>query len=214
MSDTVTDEGRGIQGHRWFAAAYDRMMAVSEPRMAPFRRRLVGEVKGDILEIGAGTGANFAHYPDDAHVVALEPDPHMLERAQRRLEESGKRNIELRLVRAESLPFPDASFDVVISTLVLCTVEDLAGSLEEVRRVLRPGGEFRFIEHVRGDGALGTMHDVIKPVWKWCSAGCNPNRRTEHALREAGFEFSDLERRKFAAWMPAIAGVARVPAAS
>lgn len=211
MSET-SDEGRGIEGHRWFAAFYDRLMAATEPRMVRVRQRLVSDVRGDVLEIGAGTGANFPYYPEDAHVVALEPDPHMLERAQRRLDETGKRNIDLRLVRAESLPFPDNSFDTVISTLVLCTVEDLPGALAEIQRVLRPGGELRFLEHVRGNGALGAMQDVIKPVWKWCSAGCNPNRRTEQSLRDAGFDLPDVQHRKFAPWMPAIIGTARVPA--
>jgi len=199
-------------GHRWFAAIYDNMMRLTERRVGPLRRRLLADLKGDVLEIGAGTGANIAHYGPDARVIALEPDPYMLRRAQRRLAESHAPNVELRQAPAESLPFPDASFDAVVSTLVLCTVRDLPAALAEIRRVLRPGGQFIYVEHVRGDGALGRAHDVIQPVWGYCSAGCNVNRRTEEALVAAGFELADIRHVKMAPWMPAIYGVARVAA--
>ncbi len=199
-------------GHRWFAAIYDLMMRAGERRVGPLRRRLLGQLTGDVLEIGAGTGANFSHYGPDARVIALEPDPHMLRRAQARLAVLGRPNIDVQRAPAETLPFPDASFDAVVSTLVLCTVNDLAPSLAEIRRVLRPEGRFVFIEHVRADGAMGRVHDVIRPVWSWCSAGCQVNRRTEPAIAAAGFEFVELDHLKSAPWMPVIAGVARIAA--
>lgn len=202
------------RGHRWFAAFYDRMMQLGERRVGPIRHRLLTGLKGDVLEIGAGTGANIVHYGPDAHVIALEPDPHMLKRGQKRLAAAGVSNIELRQAPAEALPFPDASFDAVVSTLVLCTVADLPGSLAEVRRVLRPGGQFVFLEHVRGEGLLGRVHDLIQPVWGYCSAGCNVNRRTEAALTTAGFEMVELQHLKMSPWMPAIAGIARPTAAA
>jgi ubiquinone/menaquinone biosynthesis C-methylase UbiE len=174
------------QGHRWFAAMYDRLTArVERAVIGPARRELLSRVTGDILEIGAGTGANFSYYPEDARVIALEPDPYMLERAQARLQSLKLHNIELRQTPAEHLPFPDASVDAVVSTLVLCTVADPAAAIREMRRVLRPAGSLLFIEHVRGDGLLGRFRDVIRPVWSWGGGGCQINRTTEDSLRSA-----------------------------
>jgi SAM-dependent methyltransferase len=200
-------------GHRWFAAIYDRMMRMGERRLGPMRARLIAEIEGDVLEVGAGTGANFPHYAPSARVVALEPDPFMLERARPRAEAAAT-VIELRQAPAESLPFPDASFDAVVSTLVLCTVRDVPRALAEIRRVLRPGGRLVFIEHVRGDGVLGRVHDLIQPIWGWCSAGCNVNRRTEPALAANGFDIESVKHIKMAPWMPAIIGTATPTAAA
>jgi ubiquinone/menaquinone biosynthesis C-methylase UbiE len=194
------------QGHRWFAAVYDRLQRSQErTRVGKLRRELLGDLHGDVLEIGAGTGANFEYYAPDARVVALEPDPHMLKRAHERV----RPNIELRQAPAEALPVPDRSFDAVVSTLVLCTVDDVAASLAEIRRVLRPGGRLVFLEHVRGEGFAGTVQDVIKPVWRYFSAGCNVNRRTEDALAAGSYDVTSIRRTKFAPIvMPVIYGIA------
>jgi len=205
MTDPADDKG-----HRWFAFFYGATMRMSEKRVGPLRRELLAGLTGDVLEIGAGTGGNFTHYAPEARVIALEPDPHMLRRAQAKLAAMGATNIDVRRAPAETLPFPDNSFDAVVSTLVLCTVRDLPQSLSEIRRVLRPGGRLVFLEHVRGDGLLGGIHDVIQPVWGWCSAGCNVNRRTEDALRAAGFTPESLKHIKMSPWMPAIVGTATV----
>lgn len=197
------------RGHRWFAAFYAARSRTAEKRLGPWRHELLAGLRGSVIEIGAGTGDNFAHYPPEARVIALEPDPHMLQRARRALDALGAPNIELHRGPAEQLLFADASFDAAVSTLVLCTVRDLPRSLAEIRRVLRPGGELRYIEHIRSDGLFGRIQDFIKPVWKWLSAGCEPNRRTEQALRDAGFEIVSLEHRKLEPWMPAIIGIAK-----
>ena len=198
------------RGHRWFAALYDRMTGSAERGpLGRARRDKLGALSGDVLEIGAGTGANFPHYGPAVRVVALEPDPHMLKRARVRLVESGRTNIEIHPAPAETLPVGDASFDAVVSTLVLCTVVDVAASLAEIRRVLRPGGQIVFIEHVRGEGALGTMQDVVRPVWSYFGAGCQINRRTEDALVTAGFVVDVEERTKAAPWLPVIIGSAK-----
>jgi len=210
MSDDTTEP----KGHRWFAAFYDLQMRATERALGPRRGRLLAGLHGDVLEIGAGTGSNFPHYPPEAHVVALEPDPFMAARARRKLAGAALTNIEIREAPAERLPFPDVSFDAVVSTLVLCTVSDVPQSLAEIRRVLRPGGELRFFEHVRADGLLGRAQDLMQPVWGWCSAGCHANRRTEAALRSAGFDVAPPERLKLAPWLPAIFGVARAPGAA
>lgn len=202
-----------FKGHRWFAAIFDRMSAAEERGfLGEMRRRLLADLRGDVIEIGAGTGANFAHYPGGVRVTALEPDPFMFRRAQARLAVLGRTDITLERTAAEHLPAGPA-FDFAVSTLVLCTVHDVPRSLAEIRRVLRPGGELRFIEHVRGAGLTGGVQDFIKPVWGYFGAGCNPNRRTEQALRTAGFDVSVTTRRKLVGFAPLIAGSASVSAA-
>ena len=200
------------QGHRWFAAMYDRMVGGTERTLGPrVRPRLMGEAHGRVLEVGAGTGASFSYYPPDAQVTATEPDPHMLERARKRLVALGRSDIELRQAPAEQLPFDDASFDHVVTSLVLCTVRDQPGALREARRVLRPGGSLRFLEHVRNDESRfwGAVQDAITPVWRWFGAGCHPNRRTRQAIENAGFTIDWLETVRVGPGTPAIYGVAR-----
>lgn len=204
----MSDPERPPEGHRWFAATYDLLTRPGEKRLGEVRRRLLADLHGDVIEIGAGTGANFEHYPTGVRVLAFEPDPYMLTRAQKRLLELRRADIDVQLAPAEQLPVDDASVDAVVTTLVLCTVRDPASALAEARRALRPGGELRFIEHVRGDAMLGRVQDAVQPVWGWVAAGCHGNRRTEGALRSAGFAITSLEHRKMAPWMPAIVGIA------
>src|SRR3972149_5596779 len=129
------------QGHKWFAAIYDRMMASAERSfMKHVRSEIAGEATGRVLEVGAGTGANFAYYQDGAEVVATEPDPFMLQRARERLQAAG-RPIELKQAPADQLPFEDASFDTGISTLVMCSVSDPMRALYEMRRGVEAPGQ-------------------------------------------------------------------------
>jgi ubiquinone/menaquinone biosynthesis C-methylase UbiE len=185
------------EGHRWFAAIYDRMTASDERTiMKNIRSHLVGGARGRVLEIGAGTGANFPYYREAQiqTVIATEPDPFMLERARRRLKELGL-SIELRQASAEELPFEDSSFDTVISTWVMCSVRHLQPALSEIRRVLRPSGQLRFYEHVRFNNRLAAlMQDIATPVWRWFGAGCHPNRDLGSAVERAGFRLADLQR--------------------
>ena len=200
------------EGHRWFARFYAAQAKVSERgKMARVRRNLLAGLAGDVIEIGAGTGANFEHYPPEARVIACEPDPYMLEPAEAHLVEIGARNIDVRREPAEHLPFDDATFDAAVSTLVLCTVGDPRQSLAELRRVLRPGGELRFMEHVRGSGVLGRLQDLLQPAWGWCAAGCHLNRDTESRILEAGFEITSIKHGRLAPPMPMIRGVAVRP---
>lgn len=186
-----------MKGHKWFAAIYDKMLASEEKKfLGAIRAEMLKDVTGNVLEIGAGTGVNFQYYPPGAHVTATEPDPYMLERAKKRVSEA-KVAIELRQVAAEELPFPDASFDFVIDTLVLCSVSDPRRALSEIKRVLKPGGELRLYEHVRYKNLIGALsQDLISPAWQWFGAGCHPNRNTERYLRDAGFQLSDVRIRK------------------
>jgi ubiquinone/menaquinone biosynthesis C-methylase UbiE len=200
------------RGHRWYAATYDLINRGAERRvLGPIRRQLLGDLAGRVLEIGAGTGANFPYYPPSVHLVATEPDPFMLRRAQQRAREIG-RDLELHQAPAEALPFADQSFDAIIVTLVLCTVERPHDALAELRRVLKPDGSVRFIEHVRAEGWLGRVQDALVPAWSWWGAGCHPNRRTAATLREAGFDIVRLEERPLGP-VPLIIGVAKLRSA-
>ena len=197
-----------MKGHRWFAAVYDLLSAWSEANvLRRYRLHIVGDAAGQVLEIGAGTGASFPYYRAARRIVATEPDPYMLLRAQMRLKRE-RRTIALVQCQAESMPFVDASFDTVVSTLVLCTVENQGRSLSEIRRVLKPGGSLHFIEHVRFDDARGRLQDAVVPVWRYVAAGCHPNRRTAESLRATGFQIVELQRQE-TPLMPLIIGVAR-----
>lgn len=186
-----------MKGHKWFAAIYDKISAAEEKKyMGAVRSEMLKDVTGRVLEIGAGTGLNFQHYRNGAEITATEPDPYMLKRAQKRAAESTAQ-IDLQRASAEELPFPDASFDFVISTLVLCSVKDPPRVLAEIKRVLKPGGELRVYEHVRYKNPIGALaQDIIAPAWHWFGAGCHPNRDTERSLREAGFELTSAEIQK------------------
>lgn len=192
-----TDTPR-FKGHRWFAAFYDSMFSPrAEKRwMKEIRPRVIGGARGDVLEIGAGTGNSLPYYSGQAfkNLVLTEPDPYMRERLVPKL---ASLNIRAEVVdaAAEELPFPDNSFDTVISTGVLCSVRDLTASLGEVRRVLRPGGEFRFWEHVRATNKIGAFaQDIAQPLWSQMSGGCRPNRDIAAAIEQSGLEVREMER--------------------
>jgi ubiquinone/menaquinone biosynthesis C-methylase UbiE len=181
-------------GHPIFAALYDPMSGSMERKwMGGRRRRLLAGARGAVLEIGGGTGANLAHYRDVDRVVVAEPDPFMRDRIGPKLEDA-RVPVEVSAAGAEALPFPDGSFDTVVSTLVLCTVPDQEAALDEVRRVLRPGGWLLFIEHVRAAGSAARWQDWLEPLWRRLLGGCHPNRDTVAAIEEAGFEIETFER--------------------
>jgi len=201
---------REFKGRRWHAALYGFLDRKNETWMQGYLSYIVGGAEGRVLEIGAGTGHSFPYYEKAREVVATEPDPFMLAQARKRLEELGLTHVELHQHVAEDLPFDDASFDHVVSVLVLCTVQDARSALSEVRRVLKPGGTLRFIEHVRYDGGLrGLVQDVIAPVWRFLGSGCHVNRRTGEAIVEVGFQLVDLQRHVMRPGIPLLVGVAR-----
>jgi len=180
---------------RIFAAVYDRLSARTEEKFgAELKRRLLANARGRVLEIGVGTGLSLPHYPQVDELVGVDPSEPMLRRARRRAAELAR---EVRLVEApaEALPFEDERFDTVVSLAVLCTVDDPARVLREIRRVLRPGGRFVFLEHVRSsDPKLAKLQDRLERPWGWIAGGCHPNRRTLKAIEGAGFEVVELER--------------------
>jgi ubiquinone/menaquinone biosynthesis C-methylase UbiE len=175
-------------------------MARAEERagMAEVRRSLLGAAGGRVLEIGAGTGLNFRHYPPDVtEVMATEPDPYMLRRARTAAATASVR-IEVIRAAAESLPFDDDGFDTAVGTLVLCNVQDPPAALAELRRVLRPGGRLLFFEHVRSERpAHARWQDRLERPWGWVAGGCHPNRDTVANLDRAGYRVEDLRRFPF-----------------
>jgi SAM-dependent methyltransferase len=178
---------------RLWAGGYEFLGARAQKIEGPYRERIAGQARGEVLEIGAGTGFNFPHYREAARVVAIEPDPSMRSFAQRRAVPAAV-PIAVTAGDAHRLDFPDASFDTVIFSLVLCTIPDPARALAEAGRVLRPRGEIRFYEHVRSkDAALAARQDRWLKPWRAFNRGCHPNRDTVAEIRRAGFAVSRLD---------------------
>jgi ubiquinone/menaquinone biosynthesis C-methylase UbiE len=188
-----------LRGHRIFAAMYDRMLRGTERAgLEDMRAELLAEARGRTLELGAGTGLNLAHYTSEVtELVLTEPDPHMAQRLRKRLEEErpAPDRVEVVETPAERLPFEDGRFDSVVSTLVLCSVEDPAAATGEIVRVLKPDGRLLYLEHVRsGDRGLARWQDRLERPWGWLGAGCHPNRDTVAQLQAAGLETESLVR--------------------
>ncbi len=160
-----------------------------EENIADQKRALFTELHGNVLEIGPGTGPNLSYYPTDIHWIGIEPNLYMYPYLKREAERLGL-EIDLRSGTAERLDVENNSMDAVVSTLVLCSVDDLAATLQEVLRVLKPGGRFFFLEHVaapQGTGLRRVQH-WIRPLWKTLGDGCRPDGETWLALEKAGFE--------------------------
>lgn len=161
-----------------------------------YRRLLLAGLAGEVIEVGAGPGFNFGYYPRDvARVVAVEPEPR-LRRAAARAAPRACVPVEVTDGVADRLPAQDAAFDAAVVSLVLCTIPDLAAGLGEIRRVLRPGGELRFLEHVAGEAPrlrrVQSMLDAT--VWPRLFGGCHLSRDTATAITAAGFTISWLDR--------------------
>lgn len=158
------------------------------------RHRLLADARGSVLEIGGGTGANLAQYGSAIEtLVVTEPEPAMLRRLRAKAEERAPLATIVQ-APAEELPFADDSFDTVVSTLVLCGVDDQSRSLREIHRVLRPGGSLLFLEHVRSDDpALARFQDRLNRLNRLV-VGCDCNRRTLATIEATGFTVSRLER--------------------
>jgi SAM-dependent methyltransferase len=183
---------------RLFAAYYPKLLERSEDAgQRQTRADLIAGAAGRTLEIGAGSGANLRHYTARVtELVVSEPSSHMLEHLRRALEDDPPPVGSLRLVEsgAQELPFPDASFETVVCTYVLCSVPDPRQALKEIARVLVPGGRMLFLEHVHaGDGtALGRFQDLVQLPHRYLAAGCHPNRRTAGLISESPLELVSL----------------------
>lgn len=196
---------------RFFAAVMARGSVAYEPAVADRKRALLGELRGDVVEIGPGTGPNLVYYASGVRWIGVEPNPHMHRYVRAAAAQRGIA-VELQLGSAERLPVADASVDAVVSTLVLCSVRDLDGVLAEVMRVLRPGGRFVFFEHVAAP--VGTrqrrVQQVVRPFWQVIADGCQTDRETWLAIERAGFAEVQIEHFQMPVGLvgPHIAGVA------
>jgi ubiquinone/menaquinone biosynthesis C-methylase UbiE len=215
----LSAEGPAKVNHPLFARAY-LWLSVKEEEAgrAGHREEALAGLSGRVLEIGAGNGLNFAHYPATVdEVVAVEPEPILREHAKRAASESAVR-VTVVDGLADALPVEDESVDAAVASLVLCTVPDQARTLAEVRRVLRPGGELRFYEHVlsRAHGLARFQRFSDATYWPHISGGCHMARDTARAIEDAGFT---IESQKRWAYRPSpvlppepmILGVARRP---
>ena len=178
------------------------LAAIYDPLVAPFdsfgvrkwRQWVVSAAHGRVLELGVGTGLNLGHYRAVESVAAIDPDGASLQRAMAR-RDGNAQAISLNQARAEELPFADASFDVVLGTLVFCTIGEPTRALAEVRRVLKSGGTFRLVEHVRVENRwVAGAQDTITPLWKQLAGGCHLNRDTLSAVERAGFHVRGVSR--------------------
>jgi ubiquinone/menaquinone biosynthesis C-methylase UbiE len=181
--------------HPVFARVYVRVGHLMDAEIGDHRRRLLAGLHGRVLEVGAGNGLNFPHYPATiTEVLAVEPEPYLRRQA---LAAASQAPAPIRVAdgTAEALPADDATFDGVVASLVLCTVTDPDQALAEVRRVLRPGGTLRFYEHVRAtDPRLARWQDQLERPWGWLVGGCHPNRDTVAAITAAGLQVVQLDR--------------------
>jgi ubiquinone/menaquinone biosynthesis C-methylase UbiE len=185
-------------GGRFFAAIYDWMLkGTEEAGLADMRARLLAQAKATTLELGAGTGANLPHYTDAVtELVLTEPSEHMAKRLRAKLPETG-RTVEVVNAPAEHLPFEDGRFDTVVATLVMCTADDPAAALREAQRVLRPGGQLLFLEHVRaGEPKLARWQDRLEGIWGFLGAGCHPNRDTLATIKASGMTVESVDDEK------------------
>ncbi len=183
---------------RLMARVYDRVMRKSEEAcLSEWRRSLLDDVEGRVLEIGAGTGVNLQFYPDTIRwLVMSEPDHHMRAKLAARLVGMDISPVELSDGSADALPFPDGNFDIVVCMLVLCSVPDLHRAIDEIRRVLTSGGRLVFMEHVAADDRPERLkwQRRLEPLWQRVSGNCHLVRRTEQAILDGGFLMERIHR--------------------
>ena len=204
--------------HPLFARMYARVSPKTDLRgQAEHRQELLANLTGRVIELGAGNGLNFSYYPETVtEVVAVEPEDYLRERA-REAAERARVPVSVADAVADRLPFPDGSFDAAVASLVLCSVPDQASALTELRRVVRPGGELRFYEHVRPNSPrAAAVFQLLDDwnIWPRLAGGCHPARDTEAAIRNAGFAVEQCRRFPFKGGpvsAPHILGIARRP---
>ncbi|PAX55225.1 class I SAM-dependent methyltransferase [Brunnivagina elsteri] len=158
--------------------------------LGELKQALLGNLQNTVLEIGSGAGANLSYCSQNIHWIGVEPNIYMHSYLEKEAQQHGLSNIKLYQGTAEDLPVEDESIDTVVSTHVLCSVTNPHRSLQEIKRILKPGGNFIFIEHVAGECGTWTrrVQDGIEPVWKTLFDNCHPNRETGKILEEVGLE--------------------------
>ncbi len=185
--------------HPIFARLYDKLSVVAEAAGSrEHRTELLAGLSGRVIEVGAGTGLNFAHYPSAvSEVVAVEPEPHLRAKA---VEAATSATVAITVTDATAgdLPHGEATFDAAVYSLVLCSVADPAAALAEAHRVVKPGGELRFYEHVKADTArLASLQRRLDHVWPLFAGGCHTARDTSQSIIDAGFDIESERRFRF-----------------
>ena len=197
---------------RWFAWALCHMAKRYDALLADRKRDLLGNLYGTVVEIGPGTGTNFRYYPGGVRWIGVEPNPYMHSYLRRAGNAAGFA-VDVRQSHAENMDLADGFADVVVATAVLCSVRNQSAALQEIRRVLKPGGRFVFVEHVGAGRAtsLRKVQRVVRPFWHFIADGCDPVRDTGQAIINAGFEPIHVETFKLPLGPVAthIAGVAK-----
>jgi ubiquinone/menaquinone biosynthesis C-methylase UbiE len=205
--------------HPFFAQIYRRVAAAAERKgAAEHRRELVNGLTGRVLEVGSGPGLNFKYYPASVReLIAVEPEPHLRE-LSRKTAEDAVTEVRVEPGVAEELPFEDGYFDAAVVSFVLCSVVDPAKAIGELFRVIRPGGELRFYEHVLSENPrLARFQHSFDPIWQQVAGGCHPDRATVRAIEESGFELERYRRFPFRPNLifvpiaPHVLGIARRP---
>ena len=202
-----------------FITAYlnDRLSAKAEKLfLKSWRRELLKHVYGKVLEIGAGTGANIEHYTDRVtRLVLIEPDKHKRRIIEKKISDKGLDNVQICDGTAEQIPAEDESFDCVVAFIVFCCVSNPGAALKDIKRVLKPGGYFVFLEHVAApEGtSIRRWQDRLNPIWR--IVGDNINRETEKAIITAGFKMKEITRENIPKALPlyrsSIRGIAEKP---
>jgi len=212
-----TGRGRPAWAQRLFAAATAASDAANERRLGARKRDLLGGLGGHVVELGPGTGVNLPYFPPGVRWTGVEPNPYMEARLRQRAAGLGMA-VALQPGTAECTGLPAGAADAVVATLVLCSVEDVRAALAEVRRLLRPGGRFVFLEHVAAPAGTGLRRaqGAVRPLWAALADGCHPDRETGTEIERAGFSGLRYDRFRIdvpaplAFLSPAIAGTAVV----
>ena len=203
----------------FMAKFYDASMhGMEDACLADWRTNLLKQAEGDVLEIGCGTGGNLRYFPNTiSDLVLTEPDPHMRAQLSQNARDIYRGSYLVEPYGAERIDLPDGSFDTVVSTLVLCSVDSPSATLAEIRRLLRPGGAFLFIEHVVANDNPGLFRwqKFWNRFWIFMCGNCHLIRDTEQAILDAGLEFESIDRTPSTGGpkivSPSIRGVARKP---
>jgi ubiquinone/menaquinone biosynthesis C-methylase UbiE len=168
-------------------------LAMRNKRLRPYRKRIAGAAEGRVLEIGIGSGLNLPFYPLRSEIFGLDPSPQLLTRARRKTH-SLRGRVQLLTGSAEHIPLADRSIDTIVSTWTVCSIPDVAGALEEMRRVLRPGGRLLFVEHGRApEPGVARWQDGLTPLWRHLSGGCHLNRKIDDLITDTRFRIDRLQ---------------------
>lgn len=175
-------------------------LAMRARRLQPYRERVAGQAAGRVLEIGAGSGVNLSLYRNADEVLALEPDPKLVEMAKSKAQ-AAPRHVSFLQASAEHIPLPDSSVDTVVSTWTMCSIHNPVGALREIRRVLKPAGRLLFVEHgLAPTPGVQKWQHRLTPAWKHIAGGCHLDRPIEAVIRQGGFAIEHLS----AGYMPGL----------